>query len=95
VWAFQKANTFDLDLEPDESNCDLCFLRKLGQIEREMIKSPQSAEWWIRQENRKGTRFRKDRPSYETMFARTQRESLPMMGDDEPDELSAACHCTD
>jgi 3'-phosphoadenosine 5'-phosphosulfate sulfotransferase (PAPS reductase)/FAD synthetase len=101
VLAFWRGQPFDLQLQSHEGNCDLCFLKGAGKIERVLKDRPELADWWIRMEqtieHRDGGNghFRRDRPRYSALLARSQRESLPMMGDDEPDELSIACHCTD
>lgn len=92
VMAFWQSQPFDLELEPHESNCDLCFLKGKGLLTRIMRDRPELADWWIRMESR-GGRFRKDRPSYSVMLEHSKRPSLFSL--DEPDELSIACHCTD
>jgi 3'-phosphoadenosine 5'-phosphosulfate sulfotransferase (PAPS reductase)/FAD synthetase len=88
-WADQP---FDLELEPHESNCDLCFLKGKGLLLRIMRDKPDLAEWWIRMEER-GGRFRNDRPSYASMLKESQQATL--FDGFEDDELSIACHCTD
>lgn len=93
VMAFWEANSFDLELGPDEGNCDLCFLKGAGKLERLMRKWPDAADWWIRQEERGGL-FRSDRPRYTALRVRSEHPQIPGM-EDEPDELSVACHCTD
>lgn len=96
VMAFWRAAPFDLQLESYEGNCDGCFLKSQGKLVKIFETRPELAAWWIEQEERTGQRFRKDRPSFAAMLERSQRQSLPMMGDDdEPDLLEAACHCTD
>lgn len=95
VLAFWESHPFDLQLSSYEGNCDLCFLKARGKIERIMRENPELAAWWIGMEAKTGQRFRQDRPSYRALLERSQRASLPMMGEDEPDELSIACHCTD
>lgn len=104
VLSFWAANSFDLQLESHEGNCDLCFLKGIGKTKRIMATDPQYAAWWIRMEaaadrrglarNKSVAFFRKDRPRYSTLLALSQRPSLFPLGD-EPDELSIACHCTD
>lgn len=94
VLAFWASHPFDLNLGPDESNCDLCFLKGRGLIIRAIREEPWRADWWIRQESR-GGRFRKDRPSYRAMKEYATGPTLfPLIVDDQ-DELSVACHCTD
>jgi hypothetical protein len=50
VLAFWRLQPFDLELEPGEGNCDLCFLKGRG-LRKELIRRrPASADWWIDQE---------------------------------------------
>lgn len=95
VLAFWQSQPFDLQLQSYQGNCDLCFLKSVGKVERIMRERPDLADWWVRMESETGQRFRNDRPSYAALLERSKRASLPMMGDEEPDELSIACHCTD
>lgn len=101
VRAFWRAMPFDLQLESYEGNCTLCFLKGQGKLERLMRERPKLADWWIRMETiikggRSGSgRFRNDRPSYAALLERSQRQSLPMMGDNDADELSISCTCSD
>ena len=50
ILAWWKAQPFDLQLPPDESNCDLCFLKGLNQNIRTIKSDPSVADWWIEQE---------------------------------------------
>jgi 3'-phosphoadenosine 5'-phosphosulfate sulfotransferase (PAPS reductase)/FAD synthetase len=95
VLKFWARQPFDLAIKSYAGNCDFCFLKSQGKIERLMRENPAGAAWWVKLEEATGQRFRNDRPSYAALLARSQRASLPMMGDDEPDELGIACHCTD
>lgn len=92
VMGFWKSQPFDLELGPDESNCDLCFLKGSGKLQRLMRQRPDLADWWIQKESG-GSRFRNDRPPYAALLSLSQRQSL--FNPDGPDELSVACHCTD
>jgi len=50
VMEFWAAQDFDLQLEPWEGNCDLCFLKGAG-IKREILRrNPELAGWWIANE---------------------------------------------
>lgn len=103
VTAFWNAHAFDLGLKSHEGNCDLCFLKGAGKIQRIMQDNPELAAWWIEQETDAAKRgiardpstalFRKDRPRYAAMLELSKRPTLFPL--DEPDELSIACHCTD
>jgi len=94
VLAFWKSHPFDLQLEQGNGNCDLCFLKGKKRIIENIRQRPESADWWIAQEDRGGT-FRNDRPTYRRML---ELAKLPSLFDSEPneaDELTIACHCTD
>lgn len=90
VMAFWKAQPFDLQLQPHESNCTLCFLKGVGIRQRIMRDHPETAEWWIAQEQRIGGRFRSDAPSYSDLVADITAQ--PELGFD--DSL-VECYCTD
>ncbi len=68
VLSFWKAQPFDLQLKPDEGNCDLCFLKGYSKIVNIVRDRPDLAEWWAQQEERIGATFRNDRPSYRAML---------------------------
>lgn len=67
VQAYWKAQDIDLGINSDFGNCDLCFLKHENKIIRTIRRRPESAVWWIAQEERTGQRFRKDRPSYKEL----------------------------
>lgn len=100
VLGWWQKQPFDLELEPHEGNCDLCFLKGAGKIRRILRDRPDLADWWIKMEqlvavaDRPGTgRFRGDRPPYRVQLELAQRPGL--FDTFEADELSVACHCTD
>ncbi len=100
VMEFWKSQPFDLQLQPHEGNCDLCFLKGTGKLETILRAKTELADWWIAMEKKIpgghcGTaRFRNDRPSYAALLELSKRAQIPGM-EDEADELSIACHCTD
>ncbi len=88
VAAFWKMQPFDLELTgPWEGNCDGCFLKGRGAIERMLLDYPERMVWWSRMESEKAGStwkpemrlFRADRDDYATM-ARTVRDQgrLPL-----------------
>ena len=99
VKQFWREQSFDLQLEQHEGNCDLCFLKGAGKIRRIMRDKPELAEWWVKQEsalpstNGGFCTFRSDRPAYRIQLQLAQRPTL--FDEHEADELSIACHCTD
>lgn len=95
VATFWNSQPFDLQLGANESNCDLCFLKGAGTIQRLMRQWPDAPQWWIDVEREEGNTFRTDRPRYSALLELSQRPTLPGMEDDDPDLLSVACHCTD
>jgi len=87
VSAFWRSQSFDLQLKPDEGNCDLCFLKGYAKLKNIVRDRPDLAVWWAEQEQRVGGTFRNDRPSYAAMLA-------------QPDLFTHAddlieCYCTD
>lgn len=104
VEAFWRRQPFDLELEPHEGNCDLCFLKGAAKIRRIIADRPDLVEWWAKMEQEASLRgiavnpsvamFRMDRPKYATQLELAQR---PGLFDDltEADELSISCTCTD
>lgn len=51
VRAFWRAQPFDLQLEPWEGNCDLCFMKGRGIKKRIIRDDPSRAAWWAAQES--------------------------------------------
>lgn len=104
VMEFWARQPFDLQLETWEGNCDLCFLKGRGKLERVMYDRPDLADWWIAQEARPltskgetGARFRADRPAYATMLANVQAQP-PLPGtlmDEDTDGSIIDCLCTE
>ena len=89
VTAFWAAQPFDLQLRPDEGNCDLCFLKSKAKLLNIMRRRPDLVGWWVEQE-RGGQLFRlpNDRPRYEVLLADAQQ---PQLFNDEDDDLDCAC----
>ena len=50
---------FDLQLEPHEGNCDLCFLKSVNKKKTIIRARPDLTKWWIEQE----ASVRPDKPS--------------------------------
>lgn len=51
VMAFWRSQPFDLQLEPWEGNCDLCFLKGRGIRKRIIRENPEFAPWWSTNES--------------------------------------------
>lgn len=90
VMAFWRQQPFDLQLQPWEGNCDLCFLKSQYKRRRIMQDRPDLAVWWIEQERKTGRTFRSfPRPNYAQLFVLSQ---LPVLFDpDEEDLLDCVC----
>jgi len=78
VMAFWATQPFDLQLRPDDGNCDLCFLKGYYKIRNLVRERPDLAAWWIEQEARTGSVFRRDRPNYAAMLAQGDLFSEPL-----------------
>lgn len=94
VMAFWAAQDFDLALKPHEGNCDLCFLKRKGDLLEIMRRRPDLAEWWIEQERGGQRLFRstQDRPRYELLMVEAQQ---PQLFDEQEEEDEISCACTD
>ncbi len=69
VMTFWASQNFDLQLRSAEGNCDMCFLKGFDKLKNLVRERPDLAEWWAQQEERTGSTFRRDRPSYRSMLA--------------------------
>lgn len=95
VMAFWAAQPFDLRLRQDEGNCDLCFLKGRSKREYLIRKRPESADWWIEQEEAMGATFRINTPSYRKL--REQVLASPMLFPVDPSDPTdlGDCVCHD
>ena len=104
VFAFWSDQAFDLGLRPDQSNCDLCFLKGAAKLRTLIGEEPERAAWWIEQESYRADgsrgkardltvrRFMKRR-SYDQL----RGEALSMLPFEEKDDdhKSVSCFCGD
>jgi len=93
-WARQP---FDLGIDSDLGNCDLCFLKSPEKIIRAIVENPACAKWWIEAEERSGQVFRRDRPNYKALawMADQIGRQLPLELDVSADEDLIDCMCGD
>ncbi len=88
VLDFWRAQPFDLDLDPGEGNCDLCFLKGRG-VRKELIRRrPGSAQWWIDAEQSVNGFFDR-RDSYAGLLDEVHKS--PDLFDSPVDEHDAEC----
>jgi 3'-phosphoadenosine 5'-phosphosulfate sulfotransferase (PAPS reductase)/FAD synthetase len=87
VLTWWKAQPFDLQLRPHESNCDLCFLKSNAKRIQIMLDYPERAEWWMDQERKNRARYPDralttagfragDRKDYQTLYQISVAKSL-------------------
>lgn len=95
VTAFWKLQPFDLQLQPHEGNCDLCFLKGQQKRIRIMQDHPELAEWWIEQERKTGAFFRAaPRPNYQQLLQIASHPRLFDPNGEDEDQL-VDCICGD
>lgn len=107
VFDFWRSQPFDLGLGRDEGNCDLCFLKGAGRLERLIADEPGRVEWWSTQElnigkhprmetlrNRRHAQFSK-RWSYRDLAARAASRLPFLPAVDDPAEERVSCFCGD
>lgn len=87
VLRFWAAQPFDLHLKPHEGNCDLCFLKSPKKRQQILRARPDLGVWWMAQEARTGSTFRRDTPKYADLL--DQGDLFAPLG-----ELTE-CFCTD
>jgi hypothetical protein len=90
VLAFFKGKPYDLRAE--DGNCDLCFLKGVDQVMSSIRKTPEKAVWWAKQEEVRGARFSKDRPTYKQMRDNAINQ-IDIFGYEDQEAL--ACFCGD
>ncbi|PWU30682.1 hypothetical protein DK254_00050 [Pseudomonas sp. RW407] len=97
VNSFWARQLFDLGIDSDLGNCDLCFLKKPEKIIRAIVENPQCAKWWIEAEDRSGQVFRQDRPNYRALawMADQLRRQIPLDLDFSETEDLIDCMCGD
>lgn len=98
VLEWWSKNDFDLRLPNGDQafgNCDLCYLKNRASTERVMQHDPSLADWWIRQEQRIGGRFRKDRPDFKTLLTQVTIQGQLFPPTSEDTEPSIPCDCTE
>jgi len=89
VMDFWGDQPFDLELEPGEGNCDLCFMKGARLRASIMRSRPQLAKWWVEKEA--GGRFFDRRTRYATMLADIERSPDLFGPDDADEEFDAEC----
>ena len=60
ILEFWQKQTFDLQINSHEGNCDLCFLKGRSKKIELLRQKPEVAQWWIEMENLIGATFNKN-----------------------------------
>jgi len=90
VDAYWKGSHFDLGIDSNQGNCDLCFLKSRGKLVHIIKNNPALADWWIDMEDAKGDMFK--RPySYKDLV--TMSKAALLFETD--DSAGIDCFCTD
>ncbi|MDF3842785.1 hypothetical protein P3W55_13795 [Pseudomonas citronellolis] len=67
VAEFWSQQPFDLGIDSDFGNCDLCWKKMEAKLYRAIIEDPSRVIWWSGIEEKFGQVFRRDRPKYAHM----------------------------
>ncbi|MCM8910871.1 hypothetical protein LJD21_01630 [Pseudomonas inefficax] len=67
VAAFWAEQPFDLGMDSDYGNCDLCWKKNEAKLIRTIQEDPSRVIWWSGTEERFGQVFRQDRPNYRSL----------------------------
>jgi 3'-phosphoadenosine 5'-phosphosulfate sulfotransferase (PAPS reductase)/FAD synthetase len=88
---FWQSMPFDLELQPHEGNCDLCFLKGAGKKRTIIRNNPEVADWWIRMEKEHGSTFRKE---YSVQSLKDGIANAPEFQFSEHFECDIPCMCS-
>lgn len=104
IMTFWASQSFDLQLKPYQSNCELCFLKSYKQKINIIESNPPSYTWWITQENKFVYQDKKQNKSLPVLFQRngltykqleeialSQESLFDLLNEDNPID----CFCTD
>ena len=91
VAEFWQRQPFDLGIDSEIGNCDLCFLKGKRNLLDTIRREPARAQFWIDLEESTGNYF-SDRHTYRELLAAAHYQDLPIFADDEPD---TDCYCGD
>jgi hypothetical protein len=98
VRAFWDAQPFDLQLEPGEGNCYLCFLKGARLRLHLMQRRPELVPWYLAQQEQTGWQWinpQGGRPSYGQLAESARAQVLLPMLDVEEEQAEVDCTCTD
>lgn len=95
VGDFWASNDFDLKLpnhngKTHAGNCDLCFLKGTRTLINIIREKPELADWWIKEEKKRGSTFVKQRDYQDLVNLSKLEEKQTEMFDD--DSRSCFCH---
>lgn len=86
----QLPQGFDLGLQPELGNCDLCFKKQRRKLVQITIREPRRLDWWEEQERRTQSMWREQYGSLARVRRAAEEGEMPDMFED-----GIACACTD
>lgn len=99
VIAWWRQQPFDLRLDHEFGNCDLCFLKGVRKLRRLIAADPQRADWWIEQERLRSEEGGETRKSEMKRFLKryTYQElrDSPMLPLAAEEDDGISCFCGD
>ncbi|MGL4781734.1 MAG: phosphoadenosine phosphosulfate reductase family protein [Bacteroidales bacterium] len=91
VLGFWRKQPFDLNIAPEDGNCDFCWQKKYSQKIAVLRKAPKKAEWWADKEARFGGTFDYRQKSVLRLL---EEANKPILQTSIFDEQSFNCMCT-
>lgn len=87
VRAFWRDQPFDLQLQPHEGNCDLCFLKGKDKLDAIIRADPARVAWWSAMELVGKGRFVTERSYADLLYTAEHQNALPL----DDTEFDAEC----
>lgn len=92
VFEFWGAQSFDLKIPSEYSNCDFCFMKGLAKKVNQARKMPERIDWWIAQEQKTKGTFHKE---YNCLSIKIMAQQNELFTSQQMNEPEISCFCGD
>jgi hypothetical protein len=92
VFEFWGAQSFDLKIPSEYSNCDFCFMKGLAKKVNQARKMTERIDWWIEQEQKTKGTFHKE---YNCVSIKIMAQQNELFTSQQMNEPEISCFCGD